>query len=342
MIIDLRSDTVTKPTKQMREFMMNAEVGDDVFGEDTTINLLEQKTAKLLGAESAMFCPTATMCNQIALKVLTQPMDEIIVDKLSHIYNYEAGGYAFHSGCGIRTVEGDRGRLSPQQIEENINPADVHKTITSLVCLENTCNKGGGSIYSLDQIKEIKNTCDKNNLKLHLDGSRLFNALVATNEDATEYGRLFDTITICLSKGLGCPVGALLVSNKVTIQKSRRIRKVFGGGMRQAGILAAAGVYALKHNIERLQIDNSNAKKLGEVLSESNYVESILPVETNIVIFKLKQNMRDDDFINYLSSKNILAFSIGDNSVRFVTHLDVDAQMIEETLNVLKEFKKNN
>ncbi|MBC8173967.1 MAG: aminotransferase class I/II-fold pyridoxal phosphate-dependent enzyme [Chitinophagales bacterium] len=338
MRVDLRSDTITKPTTAMRAFMMQAEVGDDVFGEDITINLLEEKIATILGAEAALFCPTATMCNQIAIKILTSPLDEIIADKLSHIYNYEVGGYAFNSGVSIRLVEGDWGRISPQQITDNINPADVHKPITSLVCLENTCNKGGGSIYRLPHLQEIKTVCDANNLKLHLDGSRLFNALVETKDDTTQYGKIFDTITICLSKGLGCPVGALLVGKKQYISKAERVRKVFGGGMRQAGIIAAAGIYALDNHIEQLRTDHAHAREIAGVLQMMHYIEKILPVESNIIIFTLKPEYDADHFITYLTAHDIHAFAIGENAIRFVTHLDVYDEMVEKVKKVIPEF----
>ncbi|MFN0276421.1 MAG: threonine aldolase family protein, partial [Chitinophagales bacterium] len=255
-MIDLRSDTFTKPSPAMRNAMMQAEVGDDVFGEDPTVNALEEKLEKLFGVEAAVFCPTATMCNQVAIKLSTKPLDEIICDRTAHVYNYEVGGMAFHSGCMPRYVFGERGVFTAEDVLQNINPSDVHKTISSLVVIENTSNRGGGKIFPLSTIKEIKLVCEQHHLKLHLDGSRIFNALVETKEDATDYGKTFDTITICLSKGLGCAAGALLLCKKEQETEARRIRKVFGGGMRQAGILAAGGLYAIDHNIELLKQDH--------------------------------------------------------------------------------------
>lgn len=338
MIVDLRSDTVTKPSDAMRDAMRNAKVGDDVFGEDPTILALENYAAKLLGAEAALFCPTATMCNQIAIKAHTQPMDEIICDRIAHIYQYEVGGYAFLSGCSIRYVNGNYGILNESLILENINPDDVHKPITRLVCLENTCNKGGGSVYTIAQIKKIMDVCANNNLLMHLDGSRLFNAIIYTGENPEEFGNLFDSITICLSKGLGCPAGALLVGKKDFIKKARRIRKVFGGGMRQAGILAAAGLFALQNNIERLAIDHIYAKAIAEVLQQLPYVAEVFPVYTNIIVFQLHNSVSDSNFIEFLHNRNILAFAIGKNYIRFVTHLDISEYMIPVTIEALHKY----
>lgn len=338
MIIDLRSDTVTKPSEAMRETIRNAKVGDDVFGEDPTILALESYVANLLGAEAALFCPTATMSNQIAIKAHTQPMDEIICDRLAHIYQYEVGGYAFLSGCSIRYVNGQYGIINESLVLANINPDDVHKPITRLVCLENTCNKGGGSVYTIAQIEKIKAVCVNKNLLLHLDGARLFNALTYTNEKPEVYGNLFDSITICLSKGLGCPAGALLTGNKNFIKKAKRIRKVFGGGMRQAGILAAAGLFALQNNIERLLTDHTHAKTIADVLQQLPYIVEVLPVHTNIIIFQLHKSLSDTDFIDYLYNKNIMAFAIGGNFIRFVTHLDVTADMLPVVLDALRFY----
>ena len=335
MRVDLRSDTITKPSQEMKEFMLKAEVGDDVFGEDPSINALENKICKLFGTEGAMFTPTATMSNQIALKLLTNPLDEIICDRTSHIYNYEVGGYAFHSGCSIRYLEGDRGIITADAIAKNINAEDVHKTITKLVSLENTANRGGGKIYPINEIENIKKVCDNNQLNLHLDGSRLFNALVETKENASVYGKLFDTITLCFSKGLGCAFGSVLTGKNMHLKKARRIRKVFGGGMRQAGIMAAGCIYALENNIDRLRQDHQLAKYIEQQLMMCNFVSDILPVETNIIIFKLHDNINDKSFIDHLAQNDIHAFAIGDNWVRFVTHLDISADMAEHTRTVL-------
>lgn len=338
MIIDLRSDTVTHPTSAMRNAMQMAEVGDDVFSEDPTINLLEDRMAKMFGMQKALFCPTATMSNQIALKVHTQPMDEIICDWLAHIYQYEVGGYAFISGCSIKYVHSDRGILTPNLIKKCINPKDVHKPVTRLVCIENSCNKGGGSTYTIENIKAISAVCRENNLALHVDGARIFNALIHTKDNAMDYDNYIDTITVCLSKGLGCPAGALLIGSEKIIEKARRIRKVLGGGMRQAGIIAAAGLYALEHHIPLLQKDHQHAKEIALTLNECAYVKHILPVETNIILFQLHENVSDEHFISFLAEHNILAFATGDNNVRFVTHLDIHSQMIPEISTALLHF----
>lgn len=337
-MIDLRSDTVTKPTVQMRAVMAAAEVGDDVFIEDPTILRLEQRICEMFGTEMALFTPTATMSNQIAIKILTQPLDEIICDRTSHIYSYEVGGYAFHSGCSIRYVEGDRGVFSTDDVLCNINPIDVHKPITRLVSLENTVNRGGGRVYPMPVIREIAEVCRAQELRLHLDGSRLFNAHVAGGDPLQAYGAMFDTITLCFSKGLGCPVGSILTGKKQHLDKARRIRKVMGGGMRQAGIMAAAALYALDHHIDRLADDHKLAQQAGSQLQTLGYVEELLPVETNIVIFKLRNNVSDTAFIEHLDKHGIKAFAIGGNWVRFVYHLDIDAQMAPRIAQALAEF----
>ena len=340
MIADLRSDTVTKPTKEMRAFMMQAEVGDDVFGEDPSINALEEKIKSVFGTEAAMFCPTATMANQIAIKILTNPLDEIICDRISHIYVYEVGGYAFHSGCSIRYVNGQRGVFTAQDVLSNINPVDVHKPITSLVCIENTMNRGGGKIFPMENIREIEAVCRKNDLKLHLDGSRLFNALIASGDEPKDFGNIFDTISLCFSKGLGCPVGAILTGKEKYLAKARRVRKVFGGGMRQAGILASACIYALDNHLQRMAEDHQHANRIYDALKQVNYCESILATETNIVIFKLKSEVNDEAFIDYLAKNGVFAFAIGDNWVRFVTHIDISPEMMDQlVLPAIRNFK---
>ena len=335
--IDFRSDTVTRPTPGMLEAMMQAPVGDDVFGEDPSINTLEQKAAQLFGMEAALFCPSGTMTNQIGIKAHTQPGDEVICDFLSHVYQYEGGGIAFNSGASVRLLEGDRGRITAAQVQEAINNRmDVHKANSSLVVLENTSNRGGGSCYELTEIEHIKEVCLKNNLKLHLDGARLFNALVAKEQQPGDYGRLFDSISICLSKGLGSPVGSLLLGPQVYIQKARRIRKVLGGGMRQAGFLAAAGIYALDHHIQRLAEDHQHAKLLEATLLLHPLVESVLPVETNIILFNLKQGISAQQFVNVLSAKGVLLYAIAPQQARMVVHLDISPAMITETIDLLK------
>jgi threonine aldolase len=297
MIIDLRSDTVTKPSAKMLEAMMKAPLGDDVFGEDPTVNELQNYAADLFGMEAALFCPSGTMTNQIAIKAHTQPGDELICDGASHIYNYEGGGIASNSGVQARLLNGNHGRITSSQIEKVINPNYDWLTRTSLVSLENTVNRAGGSIYQISEIELIKELCLKHNLSLHLDGARLFNALVVTNESPKLYGKIFDSISICLSKGLGAPVGSLLLGNQEFILKSRRIRKVFGGGMRQAGLLAAAGLYALKNNVERLVDDHKNAQMIEATLKKCTFVKSILPVETNIIIFELIEGIQANSFV---------------------------------------------
>src|SRR6188768_1707927 len=288
MIIDFRSDTVTKPSPGMLEAMMKAPVGDDIFGEDTSINELEMMAAKMFGMEAALFCPSGTMTNQIAIKCHTQPGDEVICDESAHVYQYEGGGIAFNSSASVKLLYGDRGRINATQVKAAINAEDNHKANTSLVCLENTSNRGGGSCYDFNEIKKIKQVCTDNNLAFHLDGARLWNAMITKKETAIQYGKTFDSISICLSKSLGCPVGSLLLGKKDLIKKARRVRKVFGGGMRQGGFLAAAGIYALQNNIERLTLDHEHAQQIANVIAEKEFVRQVLPVETNILIFETK------------------------------------------------------
>ena len=334
-LIDFRSDTVTKPSSGMLNAMMNAPLGDDVFSEDPTINNLEEKAAELFGMEAGLFCPSGTMTNQIAIKMHTQPGDEVICDFLSHVYQYEGGGIAFNSSASVRLLNGDRGRINAKQVQEAINVNDIHKAHSSLVVLENTINKGGGSCYELSDIEAIQQVCIENNLQLHLDGARLFNALVYKNQSATDYGRLFNSISICLSKGLGCPVGSVLLGTKKDIIKARRIRKVFGGGMRQAGVLAAAGIYALDHHIERLQEDHLHAKEIEQALLINKNVESVIPVETNIILFTVKQEVNTKEFVAKLKDKGILAFDTSPKQIRFVVHLDINKEMVERTIKIL-------
>jgi threonine aldolase len=323
----------------MKEAMIAAPVGDDVFGEDPTINALEQKAADYFGMESAIFCPSGTMTNQIAIRVNTAPHTEVICDEKSHIYLYEGGGIAYNSFASVRLLHGDRGRITAEMVQDNINnPDDVHAPISTLVSLENTMNKGGGCVYDFKEIEKISSLCKDKNLKLHLDGARLFNALVATDDDPKKYGKHFDTISICLSKGLGCPVGSLLVGDKASIKKARRVRKVLGGGMRQAGILAAAGIYALDHNIKRLGDDHKRAKIIAEGLAGLNFVDSVMPVETNIVIFKLSNNIFSVDFVDKLKQIGILAVPFGKHDVRLVTHLDFDDDMLNDLIKKLKSI----
>jgi len=335
-MIDFRSDTVTRPTPGMLNAMYNAPVGDDVFGEDPTINQLEYFAAALFGMEAAIFCPSGTMTNQIAIKCHTQPGDEVICDHLSHIYQYEGGGIAFNSGCSVRLLQGDRGRITAEQVLGAIHPDDIHKPISTLVSLENTANRAGGSCYDFQEIQSIRKVCDAHQLKLHLDGARLFNALVAKNETCKQYGEVFDTISICLSKGLGAPVGSLLLGPAAFIKKARRFRKVFGGGMRQAGMLAAAGLYALEHNVQRLQEDHQHTQLLADTLQQKDFVGEILPVETNIVIFEVKGRFTAADLVTTLKQSNILALAISPTQIRLVVHLDITPAMIETTVQKIK------
>jgi threonine aldolase len=341
MLIDLRSDTVTRPTPAMLQAMLSARVGDDVFNEDPTINELEEFGAAMFGKEKALFCPSGTMTNQIAIKVHTQPGDELICDVNSHIYNYEGGGISFNSGVQARLINGNEGRLSVEMIEPFVNADLDWLTRTSLVSLENTVNRAGGSYYTLDQVKPITSFCRSKKIGLHLDGARIFNALTETGESTRDIGKQFDSISICLSKGLGAPVGSLLLGDKEFIKKARKVRKVFGGGMRQAGILAAAGLYALKNNISRLKEDHQKARILEAELRKTDYVESILPVYTNIIIFNLKkERFSGEQFEKKLSEKNIKIAAFGKQTIRFVTHLDFTDEMMQRTIEVLKELNK--
>jgi threonine aldolase len=336
MIIDLRSDTFTKPSPAMLEAMFTAKVGDDVFGEDPTVNELESIAANMFQMEEALFCPSGTMTNQIAIKCHTQPGQEVICEKLSHVYIYEGGGIAFNSSCQVKTIEGDQGRIKANDIKAAINPDDIHKASTGLVSLENTANRGGGSCYDFKEILKIKECCLEHKLPLHLDGARLWNALVAKGENAKQYGEVFDSISICLSKGLGTPVGSLLLGKKDFIKKARRIRKVFGGGMRQAGYLAAAGIYALENNIQRLEQDHRHTQQIVAALSKKDFVGSILPVETNILIFELKGRFTAKSFEMELAQSGIYTIAISPTQIRMVTHLDVTETMISQLISTIE------
>ena len=339
MIIDLRSDTVTKPTPAMKEAMFNAEVGDDVFGEDPTVKKLEAKCAALLGMDAAVFCPSGTMSNQIGIKILTQPYDEVICYKGSHIYKYEGGGLAGNSNIGTKLLNGNRGRISVEEIAPVIgNINDVHQARTSIVALENTVVREGGSYYTLDEIKIISDFSRSKGMAMHLDGARLFNALTETKEKSTEVGNYFDTVSICLSKGLGIPVGSVLVCKKELELKARRIRKVFGGGMRQAGYLAAAGIYALDNHIERLKDDHKRAKELGSALGQLSWVKSVMPVDTNIVIFEVAKGITPEKCLAKFSEHNIKALAFSSTEIRLVTHLDFDDLMLDNTIDFLKKI----
>lgn len=330
---------MTKPTPGMHDAMMTAEVGDDVFGEDPSVKKLEQKCADLLGMDAGIFCPSGTMTNQIGIKVLTQPYDEVICYKGAHIYKYEGGGLAGNSLISSRLIDGDRGRLSVKDVDENINNYnDPHQAKSSTVALENTVVREAGSFYRIDQIKEVSEFSRSKGLSMHLDGARFFNAIVETGDDPKEYGKLFDTISICLSKGLGTPVGSVLVCKKENELKARRIRKVFGGGMRQAGYLAAAGIYALDNHVSRLKEDHARARELGKVISSLSWVESVMPVDTNIVIFAMKESIAPENVLQKLSAENIKALKFGPREIRMVTHLDFDDRMLEKAVDVFKKL----
>lgn len=330
MLIDLRSDTVTRPTKAMLEAMFSASVGDDVYGEDPTVLALEEKTARLFGMESGLFCPSGTMTNQIAIRILTQPGDEVICDRLAHIYNYEGGGIAVNALASVRLLDGHRGRFTPQDVLDNINVDDIHYPASRMVALENTVNKGGGCYYTLPKIAAISGVCKEKGLALHLDGARIFNALAETGEPAVHYGQYFDTISVCLSKGLGAPVGSVLLASKKLLYKARRARKTMGGAWRQAGYLAAAGLYALDNHIDRLKEDHQRAKRLASALKKLSYVQEIMPVDTNIVIFRLVDEVKTDAFIQQMASQGIRVSAFGKQLIRMVTHLDFDDVMLEK------------
>ncbi len=334
-IIDLRSDTVTRPSKQMMDAMYNAPVGDDVYGEDPTVNELENKMAGLFGMEAGLFAPSGIMTNQLAIKAHTKPGDEVICHRESHIYNYEGGGIAFHSAASVRLMFDNRGRFAASDILPNINPEDVHYPRTTLVSVENTTNRGGGAIYDLAELEKMSKICKDNKLKFHADGARLFNALVATGQSPAQHGAIFDSISICLSKGLGAPIGSVLLGNKAFIHEARHFRRMFGGGMRQAGILAAACIYALDNNVNRLADDHTRAKQLETILLKLPYVKSVLPVETNIVIFYLKDEVTDSLFLSKLNEMGIKASRFGPQTIRFVTHLDFTDDMLARVENVL-------
>jgi threonine aldolase len=337
-MIDYRSDTVTKPSPNMLEAMFKAGVGDDVFGEDPTVNALESLAAEMFGMEAALYCPSGTMTNQIAIICHTQPGDEVICDKLSHVYVYEGGGIAFNSGCQVKIIEGDRGRINADQVNNAINPDDVHKPVSKLVSIENTANRGGGSCYDFGDIQQIKEACLQNNLKLHLDGARLFNAIVEKKESPKSYGEVFDSISICLSKGLGAPVGSLLIASKEFIYKARRVRKVFGGGMRQAGYMAAAGIFALENNIERLDIDHIHAKQIADALLTKPFTGKMMPVETNIIIFEVTNHYDAKSLAEAFKKHDISVIPISPTQIRMVLHLDVTEQMVKETIKIIEDL----
>ena len=337
-MIDYRSDTLTRPTPGMLEAMLNAPVGDDVYGEDPTVNQLEQKVASLFGMDAALFCPSGTMTNQIAIKCHTHPGDEVICDVLSHVYIYEGGGIALNSGSQVRALQSKRGILTAEMVKNAINPDDVHKARTSLVVAENTTNRGGGACYSFSNLTEIKTICKEHNLAFHLDGARVFNAIIANQESPEMYGQTFDSISVCLSKGLGAPVGSVLLGNKEFIKQARRIRKVFGGGMRQAGILAAAGIYALDNHVERLAEDHQHAQILANALAKKDFTKDLMSVTTNIIIFEVGGTFTPNELASKLKEHGIITTVISPTQIRMVLHLDISPTMVEQTLDVISKI----
>ena len=340
MQINLISDTVTKPTKGMLEAMMNAEVGDDVFKTDPTVNKLQEKIAKMFGMEDALFFPSGTMANQTGIKIHTQPGDKMFCDKYAHVYNYEGGGAAANSGVTSHLIDGSRGMFTTSQLSEAVlgGRSDIHVPYARLVTLENTTNKGGGACWDFEEILKIKKVCTANNLALHLDGARLFNALVAKNETPKQYGEVFDTISICLSKGLGAPIGSVLLGTKKHIEKALRVRKLFGGAMRQVGYLAAAGIYALDNHVERLAIDHTRAKIIGVALQNCELVKNVEPIETNIIIFNVIDSINEQDFIQRLNRAGISLISMGQGKLRMVTHLDFTEEMLESVVHTIENI----
>lgn len=340
MEINLVSDTVTKPTPEMLQYMFRAKVGDDVYRQDPTAVELEETVADLFGKEAALFFPSGTMANQAAIKLHTQPGDQLICDKWAHVYLYEAGGASFNSGVSCSLVDGNRGMITSLQVEEHLtDPEFYHNPKTSLVCIENTTNKGGGACYDIEELKRIKQVCTDNNLKYHLDGARLWNALVAKRQHPKQYGELFDTISVCLSKGMGAPVGSLLLGDKETIHRALRVRKVLGGGMRQIGYLAAAGLYALQHNVGRLEEDHRRAREIGALLQQLYWVDKVEPVETNILIFSVKPQFDENVLIEKLKQKNIYISSMGRGKLRIVTHLDYKQVMHDYVMEALQKLE---
>jgi threonine aldolase len=337
--INLISDTITRPTKEMLSCMMQAEVGDDVFGADPTVIQLQKKVSSMFGVEAALFFPSGTMANQAAIKIHTQPAEQIICDKWSHVYNYESGGASFHSGVSCKLIDGQRGMFRAEQLAAVINdPQLYYLPMSSLAVVENTTNKGGGACWEYSELEKIKAICSENGLAYHLDGARLFNALVAKNETPKQYGKLFDSISICLSKGLGAPIGSLLLSSEKNIQNAIRIRKLFGGGMRQVGYLAAAGIYALDHHIDRLKTDHDRARSIGAALEKSDWVLKVEPIETNIIIFNLHKHLDEQEFLKNLEKEHIKLISMGEGKLRIVTHLEFTDAMLEKVIDVLDKM----
>jgi len=343
-VIDLRSDTVTKPSDAMRKAMARAEVGDDVYGEDPTVNRLQEMIAAMLGKKAALFVPSGTMANQLSIRIQTQPGQEVIVESKSHIVRYEQGAAGALSGVQLHWVTGERGLMTAEQIEAAIRPKDPYSIRTALICLENTHNAGGGTIYPLSTIERIREVALRHEIPMHLDGARLFNAVAATTLPPASYAQNFETVSLCLSKGLGAPVGSLIVTNdSALIDKARRFRRMYGGGMRQAGILAAAGIYALEHNIGRLKEDHDNAKRLARKLQQIPSVSiNLQHVDTNIVIFDVvNHRLSPTALLTALKQEGVLINAIGGSSFRAVTHLDVSAKQIDEAAEIFTRILGN-
>jgi threonine aldolase len=337
-LIDLRSDTVTRPTPAMRAAMHAAEVGDDVFHEDPTVIGLEERVADLLGKEAALFVPSGTMSNQICVKLHTQPGDELLCDVNCHIYNYEAGGPALLSGVTCRTLDGDYGILDVTQLEDKIRPDDEHQVRTRLVCLENTHNRGGGRVYPIEKIQAIREWAHKQGLILHLDGARLWNAVVATGISAKQWARLFDSVSVCFSKGLGAPVGSALAGPREFVARGRRIRKLFGGGMRQAGVLAAAALHALEHHVERLAEDHRHAQMIARAIADTHGLTLTPPeVETNLIWFQVDRELGTArEVATALRERGVLVHAAGPQRLRACTHLDVSAAQAERAAELIR------
>jgi len=333
-MFDLRSDTVTKPSEKMLKAMFHAEVGDDVFGEDPTINRLEAIGAEMMGHEAGLFCPSGTMTNQIAISLHTKPGDEVICHETSHIYNYEAGGIARNSLSSVKLIYNERAILTPEEIEDSILDDYDWLARTSLVVVEDTSNRGGGKCYEFEQLKALGETCKNHGLSFHLDGARAFNAIVKKGHDLTDYGQLFDSVSICLSKGLGAPVGSLLLGSKPFIKEARRRRKGMGGGMRQGGYLAMAGIYALENNIERLHEDHDLAKEMAETLKGCSSVVNVIEPETNILIFDVDD--LSEKYLTKLEQRGVRGVSFGKKRIRLVTHMDIDRSKKDDLSKALK------
>ena len=340
MEINLISDTVTKPGKDMLKSMIDAKVGDDVFKEDPTVNELENKIANMFGMDSALFFPSGTMTNQTAIKLQTEPGDQLICDKYAHVYNYEGGGVSFNSGVSCKLIDGERGMFKNDQLLKSINPPDFyHSPTTSLVCIENTTNKGGGACWDINELKLIKKTCLENNLAYHLDGARIWNAMIKNNQNPKEFGYLFDSISVCLSKGLGCPAGSVLIGSQELIKRALRVRKVLGGGMRQVGYLAACGIYALENNISRLSDDHQKALEIESTLKKLSFIYKVETVETNIIIFEIDSKISSELFLKKMNDRDVKIISMGDNKLRIVTHLNYTNVMHDKFLDILNNLE---